>query len=143
MNTDAEMLQRYVSDHSEDAFADIITRHVNLVYSAALRSTNGDKHRAEDVAQQVFTELARKAKSLADHPALVGWLYTTSRRMELRALRTEQRRRAREKEALVMNEIVCEAGPHPISTARFCSVGKSFTPASFQTSKAIWKRIIG
>jgi RNA polymerase sigma factor (sigma-70 family) len=81
------------------------------VYSAALRVVNGDVHSAEDVTQQVFTEAARQAEGLARHPALVGWLYTTTRNMALRMNRTEQRRKAREEEANTMNEIIHDDSP--------------------------------
>src|ERR1044071_3405146 len=98
MNDDVELLGRYANGKSEPAFTELVRRHVDLVYSAALRLVNGDTHRAEDVAQQVFAELARQAPRLQRHPALVGWLYTTAWRMALRAIRTEQRRVAREQE---------------------------------------------
>ena len=106
MNEDAELMLRYATDRSEAAFAELTRRHVDLVYSAALRLVNGDIHSAEDVTQQVFTEMARQAKRLARHPALVGWLYTTTRLMALRINRTEQRRRTREQEAEIMNELL-------------------------------------
>lgn len=105
MTEDAQLLERYASEKSEAAFAELTGRHVNLVYSAALRLVHGDGASAQDVTQQVFTELARQAKILAHHPALVGWLYTTTRQMALRANRTEQRRRTREQEAAIMNEL--------------------------------------
>ena len=109
MNDDAELLRRYAIEHSEAAFAELVRRHVDLVYSAALRLVNGDAHRAQDISQQVFTEFARQAKHLARHPAPVGWLYTTTRRSALRVIRTEQRRSAREQEATTMNELVRES----------------------------------
>jgi RNA polymerase sigma factor (sigma-70 family) len=105
MNEDADLLRRYVDGRSESAFAELVARHVDLVYSAALRLVNGDAHRAQDVTQQVFTELARLAKPLRDHPTLVGWLYTTTRFVALRITRTEHRRKAREQEAHAMNEL--------------------------------------
>src|SRR5216683_1509154 len=98
MSEDADLLGRYATNHSEAAFTELVCKHVDLVYSAALRLANGDIHRAQDVTQQVFSELARQAKRLAQHPALAGWLYTTTRRMALRAIYTEQRRKAREQE---------------------------------------------
>src|SRR6476619_6256789 len=104
MNHDAELLRRYAEEHSESAFAELIQRNVDVVYSAALRVLNGDLHRAQDVTQQVFAELARQARRLAKHPALVGWLYTTTRKMALRVVRTDQRRNTREREATMMNE---------------------------------------
>ena len=111
MTEDVELLGRYATEHSEAAFAELTQRHVDLVYSAALRLVNGDVHSAQDVTQQVFTEVARQAKALARHPALVGWLYTTARQMALRANRTEQRRKAREQEANTMNELLQDDSP--------------------------------
>ncbi|HUC85111.1 MAG TPA: sigma-70 family RNA polymerase sigma factor [Candidatus Acidoferrales bacterium] len=113
MSEDAELLRRYTENHSEEAFAELIRRHVDLVHSAALRLVNGDAHRAQDVTQQVFTEFARQAKRLARHPTLVGWLYTTTRWAALRAVRTERRRSAREQEANAMNELLRESAPQP------------------------------
>lgn len=113
MNEDAELLHRYATEQSEAAFAELIRRHVDLVYSAAFRLVNGDAHRAQDVTQQVFAEFARQAKRLVQHPALIGWLYTTTRRSALRVIRTEQRRSAREKEATTMNELLRESTPEP------------------------------
>jgi RNA polymerase sigma factor (sigma-70 family) len=106
MTEDAELLSRYADEQSEAAFAELTWRHVDLVYSAALRVVQGDVLSAQDVTQQVFAEVARQAKGLARHPALVGWLYTTTRLMALRVIRTEQRRKAREQEANTMNELL-------------------------------------
>ena len=106
MTEDAELLSRYAAEQSETAFAELTRRHVDLVHSTALRLMNGDLHAAQDVTQQVFTEVARQAKRLARHPALVGWLYTTTRLMALRMNRTEQRRQAREQEANMMNQLL-------------------------------------
>jgi RNA polymerase sigma factor (sigma-70 family) len=111
MTEDAELLNRFAADGSEAAFAELTRRHIDLVYSAALRLMNGDVHSAQDVAQQVFTEVARQATRLARHPALVGWLYTTTRLMALRMQRTEQRRKSREQEANIMNELLHDDAP--------------------------------
>ena len=113
MSEDAELLGRYAADHSEAAFGELIRRHVDLVYSAAVRLMNGDIHQAQDVTQQVFSELAGQARRLAGHPALVGWLYTTTRRMSWRVIRSEQRRKSREQEANTMNELLREPTPEP------------------------------
>lgn len=109
MNDDAELLRRYVDDRSEAAFAELVQRHLSLVYYAALRRTGGDAHLAEDVGQGVFTALAREAGSLREHPALTGWLYTTTRRVAAKAVRTEHRRQTREQAAHLMSEL--EQGP--------------------------------
>jgi len=105
---DAELLRRYAEDHSEEAFIELVRRHLNLVYRSALRQTNGDTHRAEDVSQAVFTQLARKAGSLSRHPRLAGWLYTTTHFTTSAILRSERRRQMREKEAHFMQNISCE-----------------------------------
>src|ERR1035437_5562021 len=79
MMSDSELLARFARSRSEDAFAELVRRHVNLVYSAALRQVGGDGHLAQDVAQTVFSDLARKAPALARRATLTGWLYTSAR----------------------------------------------------------------
>jgi RNA polymerase sigma factor (sigma-70 family) len=96
---DAELLRRYATEGSETAFAEIVGRHLGLVYSVALRQVRGDAHLAEDVTQRVFGTLARKAGTLARHPVLAGWLYRTTHCTATDVRRSELRRRAREQEA--------------------------------------------
>jgi RNA polymerase sigma factor (sigma-70 family) len=109
MTPDCELLGRYVETRSEEAFAELVRRHVNLVYSAALRQVNGDAHLAQDVAQTVFTDLARKAAALARRGALTGWLYTSAHFAAAKVARTENRRRDREEK--FMREPIPEPGP--------------------------------
>ena len=104
MNDDAELLRRYAESGSEEAFAELVRRHLGLVYHAALRQTDGDAHRAQDVAQEVFTSLARKARALAQRPTLAGWLHTSTRYAALQAVRTERRRQNREQEIYAMTD---------------------------------------
>jgi RNA polymerase sigma factor (sigma-70 family) len=91
MITDAEMLQRYARERDEQAFAELVRRHLGVVYGAALRRAGGRAHLAEEVAQKVFTDLARKAASLSHHPALIGWLHRSTRFAAIDAIRSEQR----------------------------------------------------
>ena len=102
MTDDAELLRRYATDRSEPAFAELVRRHLGFVYHAALRQCGGDAHRAEDVAQAVFTDLARKAHDLADRPVLAGWLYTSTRFAAAQAVRGEARRQTRERAAAMI-----------------------------------------
>ncbi len=99
---DIELLQQYVRDGSEEAFAALVERHVNLVYSAALRKTSNPEA-AEEIAQAVFTLLARKAVGLSQRTILSGWLYQTARLTAAHFLRTEMRRMRREQEAFMQS----------------------------------------
>ena len=105
---DGELLRRHVEQGDEGAFAEVVQRHVNLVYATAKRLANGDAHLAEDISQQVFTALARNARRLADHPTLAGWLHTATRHLVYKAIRTENRRRAREQELYTMQNIAAK-----------------------------------
>jgi RNA polymerase sigma factor (sigma-70 family) len=105
MRDDTELLRSYVDQRSDEAFAELVQRHVNLVHSVALRQVNGDAHLAADVTQCVFTDLARKARALVHHRVLAGWLFTSTRFAAAKAVRTEQRRHAREQEAHLMQEL--------------------------------------
>jgi RNA polymerase sigma factor (sigma-70 family) len=109
MTPDSELLRRYVGTKSEEAFAELVRRHVNLVYSAALRQVNGDAHLAQDVAQTVFTDLARKAAPLSRRATLTGWLYTSAHFAAGKIARTENRRRNREEQ--FMREPISETAP--------------------------------
>lgn len=100
---DAELLSRYAQARDDTAFTELVRRYVALVYHAARRQV-GDDHRAEEITQEVFTRLARKAPGLAAHTSLAGWLHATTRHASLESLRAERRRRAREREAFLMNE---------------------------------------
>ncbi len=63
MSDDIELLRRYAEEGAEEAFRELVARHVDLVYAAA-RRTLGDLHLAQDVAQTVFSDLARKAPEI-------------------------------------------------------------------------------
>ena len=109
---DSELLRRYAADRDEAAFAELVRRYLNLVDFAALRQVGGDAHRAEEVAQNVFTLLARKASTLTGHQTLAGWLHTTTRYAASEALRAERRRLAREQEAHTMQELSIDTAVH-------------------------------
>jgi RNA polymerase sigma factor (sigma-70 family) len=99
---DATLLRRFTRERAEAAFAELVRRHVNAVYSTARRRVGGDSHLAEDVTQQVFAALARRAASLVTHPALGAWLHTATRHAAAHVVRTERRRKAREQTAAAM-----------------------------------------
>jgi RNA polymerase sigma factor (sigma-70 family) len=99
MTDDAELLRRYAEDRSEAAFAELVGRHVDLVYSSALRQCRSDHHRAQEVTQMVFADLARKASSLVRHPVLPAWLHRSSHLAALDLFRREGRRQRYERAA--------------------------------------------
>jgi RNA polymerase sigma factor (sigma-70 family) len=103
--TDQKLLRDYAERRSEAAFAELARRHVDFVYSAALRMVR-DTHLAEDVTQNVFVALAQNARQLTDHPVLSGWLHRTAQNLAANAVRADVRRRAREQEAAAMNELL-------------------------------------
>src|SRR4051812_6639070 len=96
--TDFELLRSYATSGSEDAFATLVERYENLVYSAALRQS-GDLHEAAEISQVVFITLARKANSLSEQTIFPGWLLRTTRFVALNASRRQSRRLHAEKEA--------------------------------------------
>jgi len=108
MTPDSELLRQYAEQGDQTAFAEVVRRQVDMVYSAALRVVNGDVHLAEDVTQTVFTALAHQAGALSHHPSIVGWLHTTARHAAIKAVRGEQRRRNREQKASVMQNLTSE-----------------------------------
>ena len=110
---DIELLREYVRGNSETAFETLVARHVNLVYSVALRKT-GNAHATEEITQAVFIILAKKARGLSPRTILAGWLCETARLTAANFLRGEIRRQRREQEAYmqsVLNEPEPDAWP--------------------------------
>jgi RNA polymerase sigma factor (sigma-70 family) len=96
--SDWNLLRQYAERHSQEAFAALVSRHVNLVYSVALRLVRSPQL-AEDVSQSVFTDLARQAPRLAADTILTAWLYQVARRTAIDVIRHESRRQLREQVA--------------------------------------------
>lgn len=103
MNEDAILLRRFAEDHAEEAFTELVQRHVALVHATALRRVGGDAHLAQDVTQIVFIALARKAVSLQGHASLAGWLYLSTHHATAEVVRREQRRKQHEAAAHSMH----------------------------------------
>jgi RNA polymerase sigma factor (sigma-70 family) len=101
--TDMDLLREYASQNSDAAFAALVSRHVNLVYSAALRKT-GNPHAAEEITQAVFIILAQKAGRIPDQTILPGWLYQAARLTAASFLKREIRRVRREQEAYMLSQ---------------------------------------
>ena len=104
---DRELLREYLDGGSERAFQSLVQRHVDLVYSTALRRI-GDAGLAEEVTQNVFVALARKAPFLNRHIGLAGWLYKTTLLEARHRQRTELRRKCREETAVALGTTMKE-----------------------------------
>jgi RNA polymerase sigma factor (sigma-70 family) len=123
MTDDTTLLREYAGRNSEEAFTALVSRHVNLVYSVALRQVR-DPLMAEEITQAVFIILARKAKSLGAKTILPGWLCRAARNVSANTLTMQRRRQRREQEAY-MQSILNSGGDAP----------------SQPTDEEIWNRI--
>jgi RNA polymerase sigma factor (sigma-70 family) len=103
--SDAQLLEAYSEGRSEAAFAELVRRHLDFVYSTALRRVC-DPHLAQDVAQAVFISLAKSAGQLKTRAVLCGWLHRTTQNIGAHTVRTIERRRTREKHAVAIAQLV-------------------------------------
>ncbi|HEX3857014.1 MAG TPA: sigma-70 family RNA polymerase sigma factor [Verrucomicrobiae bacterium] len=101
---DIALLREFAATESEAAFVALVERHINVVYSVALRSTC-NAHAAQEISQAVFIILARKAKGFSRRTVLSGWLYQTTRLTAANFLRGEIRRQQREQEAYMQSTL--------------------------------------
>ncbi|HEX5399293.1 MAG TPA: sigma-70 family RNA polymerase sigma factor [Verrucomicrobiae bacterium] len=106
---DSALLRQFAEGQSDEAFAALVTRHINLVYSVAMRLV-GQPQDAEEIAQAVFIILAKKAVRLRHERALTSWLFQTTRLTANNFVRSEMRRRHREQEAF-MRTVLDESSP--------------------------------
>jgi RNA polymerase sigma factor (sigma-70 family) len=109
MTSDLDLLRQFAREKSQDAFTEIVRRHLNLVYSAALRQIRSPQL-AEEIAQSVFADLARSADKISSAGAspassLTPWLYAVTRRTAIDLIRKESRRQLREQIAVEMNNM--------------------------------------
>ncbi len=109
MTSDLDLLRQFARENSQDAFAEIVRRHLDLVYSAAQRQV-GAPQLAEEIAQSVFADLARNASKMSGTGvplagSLTPWLYAVTRRTAIDVIRKESRRQLREQIAVEMNNM--------------------------------------
>jgi len=105
MTNSQQLLADYVKNGSETAFRKLVTHYIDLVFSTALRLVGGDAHRAEDVVQTVFIDLARQASKLSGGAMLGGWLHRDTCFVAAKIMRGERRRQFRESQAAEMNAL--------------------------------------
>jgi RNA polymerase sigma factor (sigma-70 family) len=111
MTDSPELLADYVRNGSEAAFRELVTRYLGLVYSTAIRLVGGDPHRAQDVSQLVFLDLARQARTLPGDVMLGGWLHRDTCFVAAKTMRSERRRLSRERQAVEMESMENHAPP--------------------------------
>jgi RNA polymerase sigma-70 factor (ECF subfamily) len=99
---DFELLRDFAGG-SEEAFAILVERHVDAVYSVALRTVHSPQL-AEEIVFSVFNDLARNASKLKPTSPLIAWLFSVTRRTGLDALKRERRRALRERVAFEQRE---------------------------------------
>lgn len=106
IESDLDLLRKYSREGSEAAFAEVVRRHVDLVFSVALRKVRS-QHLAEEVAQSAFLDLARSIHRLKPDTVVSAWLYQVAHRTAVDAVRRETRREAREQIAANMSALDC------------------------------------
>ena len=137
---DAQLLAEFAIRQSDDAFRQLVARHADLVYNAALRQV-GDAHLAEDVAQAAFIVLSRRARAVPPE-SLPGWLIKTTRYCARDALRSQARRRRHEHEAASRRPVMT---PPPDSSATEIAgqLDQAMTRLRDRESTAIALRYLG
>src|SRR6266496_3543447 len=111
MTDGQQLLAQYAESGSETAFRELVTRYVDLVYSAAVRLVNGDTHLAEDVTQTVFADLARMARTLSREVMLGGWLHRHTCFVASKTMRGERRRQICYRQAAATT-VIYTLSPH-------------------------------
>src|SRR5690349_10351163 len=81
MNDDAALLRRFADERSEADFAELVRRHVDLVYTVALRLTAGRPDAALALTQETFSQLAISAAPVSRRALVIGWLHATARQL--------------------------------------------------------------
>lgn len=117
MQDDVELLRLFAETKSEIAFAELVQRHIKMVYAVSLRRVGGDAHLAHDVTQEVFTDLAGKARGLSQRECLAGWLFVAARFAAAKAVRRDQQRHSAWRKAAQMNEQESASTQEPNWTA--------------------------
>ena len=94
--TDAELLEHWRKRRDADAFAELVSRHADMVYATCLRVLRNAAD-AEDAAQECFVVLMKSRPTV--RTSLAPWLHTVARRRALDIVRGKHRREQRELES--------------------------------------------
>jgi len=98
--TDTLLLQQFVRDQDEAAFAQLVARHGRLVWMVC-RHLLANAEDAEDAFQATLLVLARKAGTIRKRRSVASWLYGVAYRTALKTRTTLARRQKYERQARV------------------------------------------
>jgi RNA polymerase sigma factor (sigma-70 family) len=95
MPADRQLLERFIAQRDEAAFAALVRQHGPMVLNVC-RGVLRHEQDAEDAFQATFLVLARKADSIRQPEAVAGWLCEVAYRVAVKALAASARRRSQE-----------------------------------------------
>jgi RNA polymerase sigma factor (sigma-70 family) len=101
--TDGQLLERFLRQHDEDAFAALVKRHGPMVLGVCRRIL-GDADDADDAFQATFLVLVRRAAAVQPPEMVANWLYGVACQIARKARARALRRRARERQVAAMPE---------------------------------------
>ena len=98
MITDGELMERFISQRDDAAFATLVRRHGPMVLNVCRRVLHNEAD-VEDCFQATFFVLVRKAASIRRRGLVGNWLYGVARSAALKARAMRNLRCKKEKEA--------------------------------------------
>ncbi|MCL2641124.1 MAG: sigma-70 family RNA polymerase sigma factor, partial [Phycisphaerales bacterium] len=105
MLTDRQLLTRYLAHGDQQAFGELVNRHIDMVHGVAVRSlANPPPQDAADVVQAVFLLLSQKAHRIPQAASLAGWLFRATRYCCNDVNKSNAARLRREREAVMRRD---------------------------------------
>lgn len=87
---DEELVERFISEQDDKVFYEIWNRHGNNVFSLAYRITR-DHHSAEEILQEVMTQLVLKLDTFKGEAKFSSWLYRVTANASYTHLRSSKK----------------------------------------------------
>ncbi len=108
--SDAQLLERFLTQGDAGAFEALVGRHGPMVLSVC-RGILRDPHDAEDAFQATFLVLVKKGGTIRGRDALAGWLHRVAHRVAIQANTAAARRRRLERQVGQMAVATSTNGP--------------------------------
>jgi RNA polymerase sigma factor (sigma-70 family) len=109
-SSDGELLERFIKQQDEAAFAGLMQRHAAMVWGVCSRVLGGH-HDSEDAFQATFLVLVRKASTIVPRDMVANWLHGVAHLVALKARSTSARRRMKERQVDNMPEVSIQHDP--------------------------------